>query len=172
MKLRWQWFSGGQLMFWVSIIVIFILISIFIFTYTIDPASKLVKVQDIDSTQIKKISEAYVNKWEIKVDVPITYRFVKYDEDEYTEDLDGKILLGTFHEWNGTYYIDVLSDLYNNVSLYGVVIHETRHMIIEYLRDKNIIDLTKYTEEIAKETNDYYNNMFNSGIYLLKNNQS
>ena len=33
---------------------------------------------------------------------------------------------------------------------------------------KKIIDLTKYTEEITQWENAYYNNLFNSGVYLLK----
>ena len=41
-------------------------------------------------------------------------------------------------------------------------------MIVEYLKDEKIIDLTKYTEEIASQNNEYYNNLFNSGVYLLK----
>ena len=36
------------------------------------------------------------------------------------------------------------------------------------MRDKKIIDLVKYTEEIAQEKNTYYNHLFDSGIYLLK----
>ena len=49
--------------------------------------------------------------------------------------------------------------------------HETRHLIVEYLRDEQIIDLTEYTEEIAYEKNIHYNNLFNSGVYLLKQEQ-
>ena len=49
-----------------------------------------------------------------------------------------------------------------------IVIHETRHLVVEYLKDEKIIDLTKYTEEIAQCENSYYNNLFDSGIYLLK----
>ena len=49
-----------------------------------------------------------------------------------------------------------------------IVIHETRHLVVEYLKDEKIIDLTKYTEEIAQHDNSYYNSLFNNGIYLLK----
>lgn len=45
-------------------------------------------------------------------------------------------------------------------------------MVVQYLKDKHIIDLTKYTEEIAYDENVYYDNMFSSGVYLLKNSQS
>ena len=86
-------------------------------------------------------------------------------------DITKKILLGTFHEWNGTYYIDISIDLHRLYSITSVVIHETRHMIVEYLRDEKIIDLMNYTEEIASEQNDHYNNLFNEGLYLLKERQ-
>ena len=41
-------------------------------------------------------------------------------------------------------------------------------MLVEYMRDKDIIDLSKYTEEIAQEKNERYNELFNCGMYLLK----
>lgn len=167
MILNWRWFSGGKTMFWVSLILLIFLLLSFGFTYFIDITTLTdIKVQNIDSTSIKDISEKYVESYGIVIDKPIVYRFVKY---EYNKEIEDDILLGTFHEWNSTYYIDILSELYGMNMLYDIVIHETRHMIIEYLRDKNIIDLTEYTEEIARGDNTYYNNLFDSGIYLLKN---
>lgn len=100
----------------------------------------------------------------ITVDIPVVYRFVNY---KYNETAEDEILLGTFHEWNSTYYIDVSADLYKISLLDEIVIHETRHMIVEYLKDKKIIDLTKYTEEIASQKNSHYNNLFDSSVYLL-----
>ena len=167
MILNWRWFSGGKTMFWVSLILLIFLLLSFGFTYFIDITTLTdIKVQNIDSTSIKDILEKYVESYGIAIDKPIVYRFVKY---EYNKEIEDDILLGTFHEWNSTYYIDILSELYGMNMLYDIVIHETRHMIIEYLRDKNIIDLTEYTEEIARGDNTYYNNLFDSGIYLLKN---
>lgn len=166
MKLKWQWFLGGRIMFWVSIVLVLILISAFVFTYIIDPIAILyISEQSINNTSIEILSKDYVSSCGIKIDKSIIYRYVRYlGEDEDSED----ILLGTFHEWNNTYYIDISIDLYKDEDLKSVVVHETRHMIVEYLKDQNIIDLTKYTEEIAEGKNSYYNNMFNSGIYLLK----
>ena len=111
----------------------------------------------------------YLN-YGITIDRPIIYRFVRYRNNADAEDIDPKkeVLLGTFHEWNGTYYIDISVDLYKMYSLDSVIIHETRHMIVEYLRDEKIIDLTNYTEEIASEKNIHYNNLFEQSIYLLK----
>ena len=106
----------------------------------------------------------------IVIDKPIVYRFVRYRDKFHIEDIDAKkdVLLGTFHEWNGVYYIDISVDLYKMYLLDSVVVHETRHMIVEYLRDEKIIDFTNYTEEIASEKNSHYNNLFEQGIYLLK----
>lgn len=166
MRLNWRWFSGGKAMFWVSVILITFLLLSFVFTYFVDITTITdIKVQNIDATSIKNVSEKYVESYGIKIDKPIIYRFVKYT---YNKNAEDEILLGTFHEWNGTYYIDILSELYKMNMLYDIVIHETRHMIIEYLKDKNVIDLTEYTEEIAKNNNSYYNNLFDSGVYLLK----
>lgn len=44
-------------------------------------------------------------------------------------------------------------------------------MIVDYLLDEEVIDLMKYTEEIAEEKNECYNKLFDSGIYLLKEKQ-
>ena len=109
----------------------------------------------------------------ITIDKPIVYRFVRYRNDIDIENLDPqqKVLLGTFHEWNDTYYIDILVDLREMHSLESVVIHETKHMIVEYLRDEKVIDLTDYTEEIASEKNIHYDTLFEQGVYLLKENQ-
>jgi len=171
MKIRWQWFLGGRGMFWVFIILFVMLVFIFTITYVVDPSTCLVmKVQNIDETSIKDLSEDYIEKLGIEVDKPIVYRFVRYRWDRGFRDKSGEeILLGTFHEWNGTYYIDISVDLYRLLtSLRCVVIHETRHMLVRYLKDEKIINLEKYTEEIASEEDIYYNDLFNSGIYLLK----
>lgn len=154
-------------MFWISIILIIGLLISFSLTYIIDPTKKIyMKEQSIDPASIQELSERYVGSLGVSVDKPIVYRFVRYSTRVY--DADEEILLGTFHEWNDKYYIDISVDLYKTSSLKDTVIHETRHMLVEYMRDKKIIDLTKYTEEIAQEKNKYYNNLFDSGIYLLK----
>ena len=62
-------------------------------------------------------------------------------------------------------------DLYKTSSLNSIVIHETRHMLVEYMRDNGVIDLNKYTEEIAQEKDERCNNLFNCGMYLLKEQQ-
>ncbi len=92
---------------------------------------------------------------------------MRYKDKGFKANPGDTILLGTFHEWNGTYYIDVSIDLYGHIMFNQAVLHETRHMIVEHLRDKKIIDLTKYTEEIAQSQNSYYDELFNSGVYLL-----
>lgn len=102
----------------------------------------------------------------IEIDKSIVYKFVTFSH----QDPDTR-LLGTFHEWNNTYYINILVDLYNTSDLEKIVIHETRHMIVQHLKNKEIIDLVKYTEEIATEKNAYYTDMFNSGVYLLREEQ-
>lgn len=167
MKIKWQWFIGGRVMFWISIILMIGLLIGFTLTYLIDPTKKIyMKEQSIDPASIQELSEQYVGCLGVKIDKPIVYRFVRYTTKGY--DPDEEILLGTFHEWNDKYYIDISVDLYKTSSLKDTVIHETRHMLVEYMRDKKIIDLVKYTEEIAQEKNKYYNDLFNSGIYLLK----
>ena len=124
-----------------------------------------IKPQKLDTSSIIEISEGYVSRLGITIDKPIIYKFVHFRCNDEAED---EIVLGTFHEWNNTYYINISADLYRLDSLNKVVVHETRHMIIEYLNDKNIINLVKYTEEIAQGEDVYYNNLFNSGVYLLK----
>lgn len=169
MKIKWQWFVGGRTMFWVSIIVFIVLIIGFITTYIIDPTSNLYMTKyKINPVSIKNISEKYLSDLGITIDRPIEYSFVRYKDSGYEADPDEEILLGTFHEWNGVYYINISVDLYKGSLIDDIVIHETRHMIVEYLKDEKIIDLTKYTEEIAEGDNIYYNNLFNSGIFLLK----
>lgn len=166
MKLKWQWFLGGPVMFWIAIILFIFLLVGFIFTYIIDIASLInVELQNVDTESISKISEEYVESLGITIDKPIEYRFVHFKYNDKNED---RVLLGGFHKWNNTYYIDISVDLYRLSTLKETVIHETRHMLVEYLKDENIIDLTDYTEEIAESENNYYNNLFNSGIYLWK----
>ena len=167
MRLKWQWFLGGKIMFWVSIILFIILLIAFTVTYVIDSTTIIhAEVLKIDPTSVQNISEKYISDLNIQINKKIVYRFVKFKKLNSDQDT---VLLGAFHEWNGVYYIDISVDLYNiPQSLTKTVIHETRHMIIEYLKFKNIIDLTKYTEQIAQNNNSYYNNLFNSGIYLLK----
>ena len=172
MKIKWQWFVGGRDMFWISIILLTILLTGFLVTYVMDPTSiLLMKKQSVNPNAIKSVSEKYVECCGIKIDKPIVYRFVRYSDKGYEAEPGSTILLGTFHEWNGTYYIDISVDLYKTSSLNSTIIHETRHMIVEYLRDMKIVDITRYTEEIAQEKNDYYNNLFNSGVYLLRESQ-
>ena len=169
MKIKWQWFLGGKVMFWVSIIIFMILIFGFITTYIIDPTSSLyVTKYKINPVSIEQISKDYMTNLGITIDRPIEYCFVKYKDKIYEDDSKKGILLGTFHEWNGVYYINISVALYKSSMLEKKVIHETRNMTVEYLQDEKIIDLTKYTEEIAQHENSYYNNLFNSGIYLLK----
>ena len=170
MKIKWQWFIGGRVMFWVSLIMIIGLILGFLLTYVVDPTKKIyMKEQSVDPISIKNISEQYVRCLGIEIDKPIVYRFVRYNTREYDE--NEEILLGTFHEWNNIYYINISVDLYKTTALNDIVIHETRHMLVEYMRDKKILDLSKYTEEIAQEKDESYNNLFNSGMYLLKEHQ-
>lgn len=173
MKLKWQWFLGGQNMFWISIVVFVVFVFIFFVTYIIDPVSLLnMRVQKVDETSIKNISEKYVKNLGIEVDKPIVYRFVRYNWDKgFKSDSDSNILLGTFHEWNGKYYIDISVDLYKLYTLEEIVIHETRHMLVEYLKDKKVIDLSKYSEEIALNNNSGWNKLFDDAIYFLKKSQ-
>ena len=169
MKIKWQWFSGGKTPFWLSIIIFIALITGFVTTYVIDPASSLCMTKyKIDPASIEKASQSYIDSLGITIDKPIEYCFVKYRDKGYKANPGEERLLGTFHEWNGVYYIDISVDLYKGTLLDDTVIHENRHMIVEYLKDKKIIDITKYTEEIAQGENAYYNNLFNSGVYLLK----
>lgn len=170
MKLKWQWFLGGRVMFWLSIILFIVLVIGFISTYIIDPLTTLtMKPQKLDNGAIKTISEAYVDSLGLKLDKPVVYRFTKFNYN-LRPDRD-EILLGTFHEWNGRYYIDISIDLYGTTKCEATIIHETRHMIVVCLKNNKIIDLTKYTEEIAQEKNPEYNKIFDASVVLLNNEQ-
>ena len=165
MKIKWQWFIGGRIMFWVSIITLVILILTIVFTYVIDLTTIFsMTIEKIDTNSIQKISEDYVKQLGIELDKPVTYRFVQYKENGKST----RLLLGTFHEWNKNYYIDISVELNDGISLRETVIHETRHMIVRSLRCQKVIDLEKYTEEIAQQTNPYCNQLFNAGVNLLK----
>lgn len=174
MRLKWQWFLGGRSMFWVSLIIFLLLVIVFIYTFTftyfIDLTSRInIKVQNEDVSLIKEFSENYVKLCEIQIDKPIIYRFVTYNRNAYDTNSNSTVLLGTFHEWNGTYYIDISVDIKDETTtLLDVVEHETRHMIVDYLKDTKVVDLEAYTEEIAGRKNIYYNELFNGGVYLLK----
>lgn len=171
MKLKWQWFLGGRIMFWISIIMFFVLIIGFALTYIIDIITYFnMKVQKTDITPIKEVSEAYVKDLGITVDRPIIYRFVKYNYNNKPNP-DEQVLFGTFHEWNGKYYIDISVDLYKMYMFEEIVLHETRHMLVEYLKDKKIIDLSKYSEDIALNNDSCWNNLFDDAIYALKKSQ-
>lgn len=172
MKIKWQWYVGGRVMFWTMIISIVLMVLCFIVACIIDPVSTVyMKKQSVNPTSIQLMSENYVRECGITIDRPITYSFARYHDKGYLADPGEVILLGTFHEWNDTYCINISVDLYKSPILERIVIHETRHMIVEYLKDKKIIDLSKYTEEIAQEQDTYYNNLFDAGVYLLRQSQ-
>lgn len=173
MKIKWQWFLGGRGMFWMASALLIIFVFIFATTYIVDPTACLyMKKQDVDEETIKEISDEYINSLGIKINKPINYRFVYFQNQGHfiKQDNENKrlVILGMFHEWNGSYYIDIAVSLYKMKMLDEVVIHETRHLIVQELRNQKIIDLTKYTEEIAEEINPYYNNLFDNGVNLLK----
>lgn len=175
MKIKWQWFLGGRFMYWMTIILFVILIFSHVMTYVIDPTTKLyMTVQDTDATSIKDISEQYIKSLGITINKPIRYRFVKYrHEDHFKQPNSGAdtALLGTFHEWNNTYHIDISINLYHMSMIYEVVRHETRHMIVQELKNEKIIDLSEYSEEIAQENDQIYNELFNCSVKLLKKEQ-
>ena len=78
--MKWEWFLGGQIMFWVSIVVFVAFVLIFVTTYVVDPRTiTLIKRQPINADVIKEISETYVGHLGITIDKPIEYRFVKYN---------------------------------------------------------------------------------------------
>ena len=163
MRLKWQWFLGGQIMFWVSTILLFVFISIYIVTFVIDPVAKIhMKEVHMDTSSIKDMSQNYIKDLGVAISKPVVYKFVRYRNEKSSD-----VLLGTFHEWNNTYYIDVSIDLYNTSVLYDIVKHETRHMVVQELKNKKIIDLSAYTEEIAQEQNDVYNSLFDSSVKIL-----
>lgn len=152
-------------MFCVSLFLLFLLFFAFLFTYVIDLTGLIHSERQIsDAHSIKIISEDYVNSFGIEVDMPIKYNFVKYRA--WTTSKDG-VLLGTFHEWNGAYYIDISADIDDMSVFEDTVKHETRHMLVEYLKDQKIIDLTNYTEQIARNNSEFYNDIFNKFMGLL-----
>ena len=72
MKIKWQWFLGGKVMFWVSIIIFVILIFGFITTYIIDPTSSLYMTKyKINPVSIEEISKDYITNLGITIDIPI-----------------------------------------------------------------------------------------------------
>lgn len=158
-------------MFWVVILMMIFLVSGFVLTYVLDPSliAYIRLRKDLDPSVIEQISETYIQTYGVNINnKKIIYRFVHYTHND--KDLD-TTLLGTFHEWNNTYYIDISERLYNSDKLSEIVIHETRHMLVKCLKDKNIIDLYEYTEDIAQENNYYYNNLFDNALYLLRTQQ-
>ena len=166
MKLNWRLFLGGPVMFWLTIALFIFLVVVFILTYFVDATALAnIRPQGIDTSSISEISEEYVKNLGVVINKPIEYKYVRF---KYNDKFEDEILLGTFHEWNETYYINISADLYKMDSLKEIVIHETRHMLVEFLNDENIINLIKYTEEIAQGNNTYYNNLLDSGIYLWK----
>lgn len=171
MELEWQLFAGGRIMFWVTTVLLIMFILTYILTFVIDPVSSIyMKTQNIDETSIKEMSEQYVNSLGITIKKPVYYRFVKFRyEHDLSDSADSDmVLLGTFHEWNNNYYIDISADLYHMSMLYEIVRHETRHMIVQELKNEKIIDLDDYTEEIAQEKDEAYNELFNCSVKLLK----
>ena len=169
-----KWLSGGKIMFLIVTIILIMFIFVYVLTYIIDPTTiTYMRIKNFDTTSIKEISENYISELNVEISKPIVYRFVEFVHvDSFAKKLSKElILLGTFHEWNNTYYIDISQDLYKMNELSNTVKHEIRHMIVQELKYKKIIDLTKYTEEIAREKNEIYNNLFISGVELLKNNQ-
>ena len=175
MKIKWQWFLGGQTMFWIASILLLVLVFGIVVTYIIDPIMSIyMKVQNVDETSIKELSENYVESLGITINKPICYRFVRYKHENNFKEHKSEpdvVLLGTFHEWNNCYYIDISVNLYHMRMLDEIVKHETRHMIVQELKNEKIIDLTEYTEEIAQEKNEICNNLFNYGVKLLKEEQ-
>ena len=41
-------------------------------------------------------------------------------------------------------------------------------MVVEYLKDKKIVNLDKYTEEIANRDNEAFNELFSGAVSLLR----
>ena len=61
MKIKWQWFLGGRVMFWISIVMFLVAIIGFTLIYIVDITTLLtMKVQNIDEISIRIISEKYV----------------------------------------------------------------------------------------------------------------
>lgn len=162
-------------MFWLTTILLVGYIIAYIVTYIIDPTESIyTRQQSIDTTSIKEISEEYVQSLGIEIKKPICYKFVTYKhEEQMTHSTPSNaMLLGTFHEWNDTYYIDISANLYKLNLLKEIVIHETRHMVVQELKNEKIINLLDYTEEIAQGDNKIYNDLFDNSVKLLKNKQN
>ena len=175
MKWNWQWFLGGRVMFWVSTIILAIFIGAYIVTYLIDPTTTIfMNIKDDDAAAVEEIMREYLDSLEVIIEKPVCCRFVEYKhEDRFTSKCDeNTILLGTFHEWNNVYFIDISTYLKDKHNLFDTVRHETRHMLVQELKHKKIIDLTEYTEDIAQENNEIYNELFECGIKLLKEEQN
>ena len=141
MKIKWQWFLGGQTMFWIASILLLVLVFSIVVTYVIDPITSIyMKVQSVDETSIKEMSESYVKSLGINISKPISYRFVKYQHEDgfkVRKSDPETVLLGTFHEWNNCYYIDISVNLYHMNMLHEIVKHETRHMIVQELKNED-----------------------------------
>ena len=61
MRIKWQWFLGGRIMFCVSIVLFFVLITSFICTYIIDMTTLFeMRPQTVDPSSIQEISEKYI----------------------------------------------------------------------------------------------------------------
>lgn len=61
MKIKYQWFLGGKVMFYVAIILILVLCFIFTTTYVIDPFTVFsIKKQSLSPSSIQMLSEKYV----------------------------------------------------------------------------------------------------------------
>ena len=69
------------------------------------------------------------------------------------------------------YQNDLLNDVMNEYfEMIPPQKQRTKNMLNSNTKD--IIDLVKYSEDIASEENPYCNNLFNSGINLLRENGS
>lgn len=166
MMLKWQWFLGGRVMFWIATIVLILFVLIYVTTFIVDPTTNaFMEIQNTDTISIKELSENYLNSLEVNIDKPIYYRFVKYRRGNSLE--KDTVLLGSFHEWNNNYYVDISVDLYKMSRLQEIVEHEVRHMIVQELKNKNIIDLTDYSEEIAQKQNEIYDQLFSYSVELM-----
>ena len=64
MRLKWQWFTGGKVMFWLALILIVVLVIGFTTNYVINPTeiSYMTRSANINSDLIQEISENYLNE--------------------------------------------------------------------------------------------------------------
>ena len=84
MRFKWQWFLGGQAMFWIASILLLVFIFSYVVTYIIDPTTSIyMKVQSIDETSIRELSQSYIESLGITIHKPICYRFVQYKHQEH-----------------------------------------------------------------------------------------